>query len=126
MEQSRLAVRSGEYWDWVAVALFLLLTVDMLTTVFAAVAVGVHAESNPLVRWALREGVAALAALNLVALVVTVALFYGLRSVVARTTPPRGWFVAAVAECWLAALVAAGLALFANNLVVIVFGVSLF
>ncbi len=39
-----------EYWDWVAVALFLLVTVDMLTTMFAAAALGPVAEANPLMR----------------------------------------------------------------------------
>jgi hypothetical protein len=49
--------RIEEYWDWIAVALFLLLTVDLLTTLAAARLVGADAESNPLMRWLLGRGV---------------------------------------------------------------------
>ncbi|MFC7177665.1 hypothetical protein [Halosegnis marinus] len=44
------------YWEGVAAALFLLVAADLLTTVYAARAVGVGAEANPVVRWALRRG----------------------------------------------------------------------
>lgn len=123
--QSR-SPRIGEYWDWLAVVLFLLLTVDMLTTFAAARAVGVEAEGNPLVQWALGEGVWTVLVINLTALVVTVCLFGLLTGRLEVTRPPLDRYVGYLVEIWLGALLALGLAVFANNLSVIVHGASLF
>ena len=114
-----------EYWDWVAVALFLLLTVDMLTTMAAAAVVGPEAEANPLMQWALHEGPITLIVIHLVALVVLVVLFYGLRETIIVAEPPLDRYVAVLAEIFLGLLIAVGLAVFANNLSVIVLGESL-
>lgn len=117
--------RTGEYWDWLAVALFLLLSVDTLTTLAAARLVGTGAEVNPIVQWALGRGVWALVALNLLALVVAVGLFARVTDRLESIPPPRDRYVGLLVEVWLGALVAAGLAVFANNLSVIVLGGSL-
>lgn len=123
-----MAERAGEvvprYWDRVAAALFLLVAVDLLTTVYAASVVGAEAEANPLVRWALRRGVGTLVALNLVALGVLVALFYALAELLKRTHPSRRREFAMLVEVFLVLLLFAGLAVFANNATVIVFGGS--
>ena len=71
-----------------AVALFLLTTVDMVTTIYAAAVVGRGAESNPLVRWVLHQGLAAFAVTNLLAVVLAVVLFYGVVEMI-RASPPR-------------------------------------
>jgi len=117
--------RTGEYWDWLAVALFLLLSVDMLTTIAAARVVGTGAEVNPIVQWALARGVWVLLALNLAALVAAVALFGRVTDRIETIPPPRDRYVGLLVEVWLGGLVAAGLAVFANNLSVIVLGGSL-
>lgn len=117
--------RIDEYWDWITVALFLLITVDLLTTLYAAHAVGPTAESNPLTRWLLGQGGLALAVVNIVAAALVVVLFDALMGLL-RGTPTR-WqagFALAI-ELWLGLLVAAGLVVFANNLLVIVAGISL-
>lgn len=114
-----------EYWDWLAAALFLLLTVDTLTTLLAARRVGAGAEANPVMAWALGEGVWAVVALNLLALVVTVALFAALTGRIEVTPEPLDRYVGLLVEVWLGVLLAAGLVLFANNLSVIVLGRSL-
>lgn len=114
-----------EYWDWVAVALFLLVSVDMLTTVFASVEYGVVAEVNPLVRWALGHGMVALAVLNLVSVVAAAVLFWLLVGRLRRTPAPLRGYLSLLVEVWLGLLVAAGLAVFANNLAVVVLGESL-
>lgn len=125
MTKATIEERIAEYWDWVAVALFLLTTVDMVTTIYAAAAVGPGAESNPLVRWVLRQGPMAFAATNLVAVVLAVVFFYALVEMIRASPPPFDRYLALAVELWLGLLVAAGLLVFANNLVVIVFGLSL-
>ena len=74
-----------EYRGWVAVALFLLVTVDMLTAMIAAAALGPEAEANPLVRWTLRRGTPTLVAVNVFAVVLAVGFFYALRGMLRRT-----------------------------------------
>lgn len=120
-----LATRVGEYWEWVAVALFLLTTVDLLTTLFAAATVGVAYETNPLVRWLLRRSLPGLVAANLAAVVVGAVGFRGVVATLERTPPRLRPYYALVVEAWLGLLVAVGLAVFANNLSVILLGQSL-
>lgn len=114
-----------QYWDWIAVALFLLTTVDMLTTIYAASLYGSAAEANPLMRWVLDQGLAVLVVVNLVAVVVVVALFYAVQRQVQRMSPPHDRYFALIVEIWVGLLVAIGLAIFANNLAAIVLGASL-
>jgi hypothetical protein len=117
--------RIEEYWDWIAVALFLLLAVDLLTTLAAARVVGAGAESNPLMRWLLRRDVAVVVAAHLLAVVLVTGCFRLLVGRLRRTPPPTDRHFALLIEAWLGLLVAVGLAVFANNLSVIVLGESL-
>jgi len=117
--------RIEEYWDWFAVALFLFIPVDMLTTLGAVTEYGVGAESNPVMRWLLTEGLGVLLLVNLAA-IVTVA--YGFSALVRRTAlspAPYDRYLERAVEAWLGLLVAAGLFVFANNLSVIVLGGSI-
>lgn len=125
MARATLDERIAEYWDWVAVALFLLTTVDMVTTIYATAVVGPGGESNPLVRWVLRRGSVAFAAANLLAIVLAVVFFYGLVEMIRTSRPPFDRYLALAVELWLGLLVAVGLFVFANNLLVIVYGWSL-
>lgn len=120
-----LSRRIEEYWGWIAAALFLLVTVDLLTTVYAAEVVGLDAESNPLVRRLLERSIPALAAVNIVAATVAAGLFYGVMATLRRTPERYRWGYALLIEVWLGLLLAAGLAVFANNLAVVVLGESL-
>lgn len=115
------AKRFEEYWSWVTVALFLLLTVDLLTTLFASGVSGANAEANPIVRWALLQGTPYLVAVNLIALVLLAVLFYGLIRLIGEAPEPYNDMVALSFEVWVGLLVASGLLIFANNLLVIVF-----
>ena len=117
--------RVQEYWDWLAVVLFVLITVDMVTTVYAARVVGPIGESNPFVRWSLLSGPLVFAVVNLVALIVAVVLFDHVVDLLLRTPEPYERYFAAAIETWLGGLLAAGLIVFANNLTVIFFGESL-
>jgi hypothetical protein len=114
-----------EYWSWVAWALFLLVTVDMLTTLFAASVLGTAAEANPLMRWALERGLGTLLVLNLAAVVSVVAFFYALVQMLERTPERYQSEFSLVVEVWLGLLLFAGLAVFANNLSAIFLGQSL-
>jgi hypothetical protein len=117
--------RIEEYWDWIAVALFLLLSVDLLTTLAAARVVGPGAESNPLMRWLLGRPVLVVTAAHLAVVVVVTACFRLLVRRLRRTPSPADHHLALLIEGWLGVLVAVGLAVFANNLAVIVLGRSL-
>ena len=114
--------RIGEYWDWLAGALFLLITVDVLTTIYAAHVAGLGAEANPIVRWSLSRGPVVVVAVNLLAVVVTVMLFDRLLDRLRRTPAPFDRYFALAIELWLGLLLAVGLVVFANNLSVIVLG----
>lgn len=124
-EQPMSGARIREYWDWITVALFLLVTVDMLTTIFAAAALGTEAEANPVIRWALRRGVGTLVALNLAAVVLSVGLFYALLELLQRTPAQYQRQFALAIEVYLGLLVVAGLGVLANNLSAVLLGSSL-
>lgn len=114
-----------EYWDWFAVALFVLITVDMITTMYAAWYVGPAAEANPLMRWALYQGLVTVTLVNIAATVIAVGGFALLMKLLRRTEPPWDRYVAVGVEAWLGLLIAGGLFIFANNLVLIFQGYSL-
>lgn len=122
---NRVEARTREYWSWIAVALFLLTTVDMITTMYATYRFGVTGESNPLVRWALVRGPVFFTMLNLGAIILVTVLFERVVGVLNRTPDPYSRYFAAGIEAWLGGLLAAGLLIFANNLTVIFFGTSL-
>lgn len=114
-----------EYWEWFAVALFVLITVDMITTVYAAASVGTAAEANPLMRWTLGQGLVAVTVVNLAATVFAVGGFALLIKLLKGTDPPVDRYVAIAVEAWLGLLIAGGLFVFANNLSLIVHGRTL-
>ncbi|MFC7174510.1 hypothetical protein ACFQL0_16395 [Haloplanus litoreus] len=80
--------RIEEYWDWIAVALFLLLSVDLLTSLAAARLVGTGAEGNPLMRWLLGRTTLVVVGAHL-AVVVLVTGFFRLLLDRLRRTPRR-------------------------------------
>lgn len=117
--------RVNEYWSWFAVALFLLLTIDLLTSVGAALEVGLEAEANPLMRWLLGVDLIAVTVVHLLVLVIAVFCFAGLLQMLDRTPDAIESRLNLTVEVWLGLLVAGGLFIFANNLSVIVLGNSL-
>lgn len=117
--------RVSEYWDWIAIGLFMFTTVDMVTTVFAARVVGVGAEANPLIEWTLIHGAGAFAAVNLLALLLIVGLFWGVVRMLERTPVPYDRYFAVAIELWIGGVLTIGFLVFANNLAVIFFRESL-
>lgn len=122
----RVERRVTRYWEWVAVALFLLVTVDLLTTLFAAAEVGVAAEGNPLMRWLIGQSLPTLVAVNVAAVAVVCGFFYGLMEMYRLTPGPYRRYFGFAIELWLGILVAVGLVVFANNTAIIVLGESMF
>ncbi|WP_247730679.1 hypothetical protein [Halovivax limisalsi] len=118
--------RDDEYWDWAAVALFLFLTVDLLTSLAARSAVGVDGEVNPLMALVLDESLAVIVVAHVLVLVVLAGLFHALFELVRELPAAYRRPTAVSVECFLGLLVAAGFAVFANNLAVIAFGRGLF
>jgi hypothetical protein len=119
------SARIQEYWSWIAVSLFLLISVDMLTTIFAAAALGSDAEANPLMRWALEQGVGTLVAVNLAAVVLAVGFFYALLELLAQTPARYQRGFALLVEVYLGILLFAGLGVLANNLSAVILGASI-
>lgn len=117
--------RRREYWSWAAGALYILLTLDLITTLYAASIYGPSAEANPWMRWALQEGVETLVLVNLAALVVLAILFYGMIELTVRAPERYQQSIALTFEVWLALVLAVGLVVFANNLSVIILGENL-
>lgn len=115
----------AEYWSWFSVGLFLLVTVDLLTTIGAVLLYGPGAEANPLVARLVGRGAVALTAANLAVVLFATVAFSGVIRTVRRAPAPYDDYLAYVVELWLGLLVAVGLFLFANNLAVIVLGDSL-
>ncbi|MFB6234022.1 MAG: DUF5658 family protein [Halopenitus sp.] len=122
---SELDAWVDEYWAWAAIALFLLLSLDLLMTLYAAADVGISHESNPLMQWLLTQPLVVLIGLHLGVVVVAAILFYGLAELVREAPGRHRRSLRLSIEVFLGLLVATGLFLFANNLTVIVYGSSL-
>jgi len=114
-----------EYWEWFAVALFVLVTLDLVTTAGAVAKYGLDAEANPLFVWLIRQGPVALFGAHLVVVVLAAAAFAGVIHSLRQTAPPYDRYFAYFVEVWLGLLLAVGLFIIANNLSVVVLGNSL-
>ena len=113
-----------EYWDWVAVGLFLMVTVDLLTSLYAAEVVGIEHESNPVMRYLLSRSVGVVALAHIAAVVLVSYFFYALFEVLKYRSGDGRWS-RIVLELYIGLFVASGLFVFANNLTVVVLGDSL-
>ena len=114
------AVDRESYWGWVAAALFLLLPVDLLTTLLCAAVVGADAESNPWMAWLLAQSPTVLVAVHVGVGVVAVAGFAAYETV-SRRSERFGDVMLNAARLYLVLLTAAGFLVFLNNLSVLLF-----
>ena len=106
-------------------ALFLLLSVDLLLTMGAAALHGLEAEANPLMRWVLGQGLLVIIAVHVGVLLLAVAAFRRLLAFSAGLSGSLLSVYRLVIELWLGLLIAAGILVYANNLSGIVLGASL-
>jgi hypothetical protein len=124
-DQETVENRIEEYWSWIAVALFLLVTLDLLTSLYAAQVVGLEHESNPLMAWLLGQSLVAVITVHVAAVVLAAVFFYAIVELIRRTTPMLQWMMMRSLEVYLGLLIAVGLFVVANNLSVIVLRRSL-
>ncbi|MFW5939614.1 MAG: hypothetical protein ACOCSD_00365 [Halolamina sp.] len=118
------AVDRESYWGWVAAALFLLLPVDLLTTLLNAAIVGAEAEANPWMAWLLAQSPLVLVGVHIAVGVVAVAGFAAYEAL-SRRSERFGGMMLQAARLYLILLVAVGFLVFCNNLSVLLFRVSL-
>jgi hypothetical protein len=131
--RSGIAVSTGpretlgtRYWSLVGLALLVLIPVDMFMTVFATRTVGVTAEANPIMRWALQQGLLHVAVVNIAATLVLAGFFVGLEKVYQRAEPPVKEWVRIALYGWLLVLILAAGAVAAQNLHVALYQEGLF
>jgi hypothetical protein len=124
-DQQTVENRIEEYWGWITVALFLLVTLDLLTSLYAAQVVGLEYESNPLMAWLLGQSLVAVITVHVAAVVLAAVFFYAIVELIRRTTPTLQWVMMRSLEIYLGLLIAVGLFVVANNLSVIVLRRSL-
>jgi hypothetical protein len=117
--------RIDEYWDWVAVALFLLITVDLLTSLYAAEVVGLEHETHPVMVWLLDQSLVMIVAVHIGVVILAVAGVAMLFGLIERSEHRSRRTLELLTEVYLGLLVAIGLFVFANNLSVIVLGRNL-
>lgn len=123
--RKRVERRNKTYWRWFARALFLLLTLDILTTLVATAIYGTDAEINPLMVWLIELGPVVLIAVHLIALVGVVVAFSQVIKVIESVSDPYDIVLEVVLEIWLGLLLTGGFVIVVNNLLVIVFGHSI-
>lgn len=108
------------WWHLFAVALFLLVPLDLLTTLLVVTRYGTVVEANPLMRWLLDQGLVVATAVNLVVVVLVVVLFQAAVDRLRQTPPAYHRTVTLVVNAWVGVLLVAGTVLVTNNLVVLV------
>lgn len=108
--------RRRAWWGAFAVALFLLVPVDLLTTLASVAVYGPGVEANPLMRALLEHGLVAVTVANLVVVAAAVYAFDLAVDGILGAPPERRRRLAAGLELWLAALLVGAVALVANNL----------
>lgn len=117
--------KEHEYWDWFAISLFLLTTVDMLTTIGLMAKYGLKAEANPVMKWLLTLGIEFTLFANLLVVFVTCLLFMQLIETIKHFNSPYSKYYKRWIEVWLGLLISAGLFVLANNVHALVYGQSL-
>lgn len=117
--QPSLTRRIETYWRWFAVILFVSITLDMLSTMYAFAAIGAGGEANPLIRWALHLGVAEFAAVNLVVGVAAALVFHVLVSGLRRSADRYTRYVEWGIQVWLGVLLGGGLSVVLVNAIVL-------
>lgn len=117
--------RPQKYWKWYKWALYLLFSLDIVSTLGATAIYGTGAEVNPLMVWMIEQGPVALVIIHLLALVLVVLAFDLIIQTIEITPDPYDILLEILTELWLGFLLLAGLFVLANNLTVIAFGQSL-
>lgn len=108
------------WWRLFAIALFLLVPLDLLTTLLVVTKYGTVVEANPLMRWLLDQGLVVVTVVNVAVVVLVVALFHVAIDRLRQTPPAYHRTITRVVNVWVGVLLVAGTVLVTNNLVVLV------
>lgn len=107
------------WWLLFGIALFLLIPVDLLTTLVAIAQYGTGVEANPIMRWFLEHGLLAVTAVNILVVFVGVSLFHVAMGSIRAAPPSSHRALTHVVNVWVGVLLVVGVSLVANNLWVI-------
>ena len=118
IQLDRFNIELNEYWEWVCSALFVLVPLDLLTTVYATVSVGLEHEANPFMIWLLGQSTPVIAAVHLL-VVVLVAGIFELYYRLSQRSEQYGEMMLQAAKVYLALLTTVGLVVFGNNLLIV-------
>lgn len=109
-----------QWWVLFAVALFLLVPLDLLTTLVAVAKYGITVEANPVMRWLLQRGLLVTTTVNLIVVGVAIIMFHLAVERIRCVPPPERRVLTVGVNVWLAILIVSGIALVLNNLLAIV------
>ncbi|WP_096390424.1 DUF5658 family protein [Halopenitus persicus] len=109
-----------QWWVLFGIALFLLVPLDLLTTLIAVATYGLSVEANPVMRWHLQRGLLVTTVVNLVVVGVSVAMFHLAIERIRDVPPGERRVIDVGVTVWLTVLIGGGVVLVFNNLLVIV------
>ena len=107
------------WWYLFAVALFLLVPLDLFTTLLAVTKYGTVVEANPLMRWLLQQGMFAVIVVHLAVVGIVVWLFHAAVHRLRQAPPGQHRTVSLAVNVWVGLLLISGILLVANNLAVV-------
>jgi hypothetical protein len=108
------------WWFLFAVALFLLIPLDLFTTFLAITKHGTVVEANPVMRWLFEQGIVVVTVVNLFVAGLTVYMFHAALGRIRNAPPSYHSTLISVVHVWIAVLLVAGVVLTTNNLLVFV------
>ena len=109
-----------QWWLWFAVALFLLIPLDLLTTLIAVSKYGIGVEANPIMQWLLHRGLFAVTLVHLVVVGLVVSMFHVAIQRFQRAPPSYRRILCYVVTLWIGILIASGLLVVTNNVLLVV------
>lgn len=112
-----------QYWLWFALLLFLLLPLDILTTMTAEFLYGIGYESNPIMQRLLLLDFIPFILVHIFAGLLAICFFNGVLLMGREYNTTDTWKYYRVLEVWLGFGITAGLLVFVNNLYVIYTGI---
>lgn len=109
-----------QWWLWFGIALFLLVPLDLLTTLIAVAKYGVGVEANPVMQWLLRRGLFVVIAVHLGVLSLAVSLFHIAIGGVRNVSRSQARVFVHVVNIWIGVLLVVGIVVVANNVFVLI------
>jgi len=108
--------RVRSYWLYFALGLFLLLVVDLFTTMIATTQYGLGVESNPLMRWLLTQGLFVVTLVHVLVAIAVVYLFHCVLESARGSSAPLDRYLETLIQAWLGGMLAVGTFVVLNNL----------